>query len=120
MKSLPGTTDEQRGIVKGGGTWAFERECEEEHEDHDSSLCLVITMEGMNSIDIRWSWIWNCVIYVITQLNKWPIDNLGSNKLQCKVKMEGGGGWNSWTRVIMVIESTPAFQECPTLITLAF
>ncbi len=27
----------------------------------------------------------------ITQSNEWPIDNLGSNELQCKVKMEGGG-----------------------------
>jgi len=27
----------------------------------------------------------------IAQSNKWPIDNLGSNKLQCKVKMDGGG-----------------------------
>lgn len=65
IKWCEGTRDEHRGIIKGGGTWAFERVCEEEHEDHDSSLCLLITMEGMYSIDIRWSWIWNCVIYVL-------------------------------------------------------
>lgn len=92
VKSLPSTRDEQRGIIKGRGTQAFERECEEEHEDHDSSLCLLITMEGMNSIDIRWSWIWNFVIRVLHNQRSGQQITLAATSYNLKVKMGGGGG----------------------------